>query len=410
MKISKYRSIALGACVALVAVAVGVAPAMADETAGGEDATVVVGGSSAASASRLLPEDAKALAEDLKISEEAAQRQFAGQQEFLEALTKAIESVPDRYASSEWGAVGESSAWVSFTGAEDSKVADLFADLPVKVEVRFGAKLSEAEAEEIRHEAMSELLATGTFSQLVGETDPTAGSVRIQYELKDGEVADSVIARAVSAVVKSSEKAEIDVVEATEDISTDPELIRGGTSISGCTAGFNIRILGSPQYKGFVTAAHCPNAAGTPSGSTYGTVHRGQHAGAYGEVQKHSSSDPLIGNTIIIAPSSYRSITSVVYPSAGQSICNYGKTRSAHSCTTVRQVGLAFYANIDGTSTYISRMVQSNGAFTNPGDSGGPWFVNNSAVGIHYGKFGGYSTFSQAGFAQSVLSIAIITG
>ncbi|MBN8206913.1 hypothetical protein JF550_13235 [Microbacterium esteraromaticum] len=305
--------------------------------------------------------------------------------------------------------MGESAAWVSFTGAEDSKIVDLFADLPIKVEVRFGAELSESEAEDIRHDAMSDLMATGAFSQLVGEADPTAGTVSIRYQVEPGQEIDSYVAGAVSAVMKSNGRADIDVIEATEDISIDPELIRGGASISGCTAGFNVRILGSPQYKGFVTAAHCPNAAGTPSGSTYGTVYRGQHAGAYGEVQKHSSSDPLIGNTIIIAPSTYRSITTVVYPTAGQSVCNYGKTRSAHSCTTVRKVGLAFYADVDGTDLYISRMVQSNGTFTNGGDSGGPWFINNSAVGIHFGKSGGYSTFSQAGFAQSILNIAIIT-
>ncbi|MCA1307453.1 hypothetical protein LC082_11130 [Microbacterium esteraromaticum] len=101
MMIARYRSLALGACVALAAaLVVGVGPATADDSAGEDGVTVVTGGALEASASSLLPEDARALADDLSISEDEAQRRFAGQQEFLEALTKAIDGVPHRYSSS----------------------------------------------------------------------------------------------------------------------------------------------------------------------------------------------------------------------------------------------------------------------------------------------------------------------
>lgn len=49
-------------------------------------------------------------------------------------------------------------------------------------------------------------------------------------------------------------------------------------------------------------------------------------------------------------------------------------------------------------------MAQTNASFTNPGDSGGPWYFNNTAIGVHYGKYQGYSTFSRVPDVQAILS------
>ena len=273
--------------------------------------------------------------------------------------------------------------------------------------------MTEVEAENTQREVMTKIAATEGVTQIEGLPDPVAGTFKIRYEQDTSAFRSSELNASIEQVKSAHDGVQFDIAVADEPISVEPELLRGGVAVNGCTAAFRIRILGATQYNGLLSAAHCPNAAGVPQDSTYTTVHRGQHAGSYGEVQKHSSSDPTPTNRVVVGRTSTsvttRTVSSVTYPTVGQSICNYGKTRTTASCTTVRTVGVAFNANIDGTTTYISRMVQSNGTFTNPGDSGGPWYNGTSAVGVHYGKFGGYSTFSQVGFAQSILGVAVRT-
>lgn len=86
--------------------------------------------------------------------------------------------------------------------------------------------------------------------------------------------------------------------------------------------------------------------------------------------------------------------------SNGASICNFGITRSNAQCDTARNSSVSFY---DG-AVLLNRMAQTNASFTNPGDSGGPWYFNNTAIGVHYGKYQGYSNFSRVPDVQAILS------
>lgn len=378
-----------------------------------ELSSVVVGGTSGTKAANLPAEDIALLATDLGITEAEAAERFRGQNDFLAALAIAIESFPDRYSSSAWGKTPTADAWVAFTGEKDEKLIELFSSLPVLVDVRFGAVMTEAEAENTQREVMTQIAASESVSQIEGLPDPVAGTFKIRYEQGASRLRSNELNASIEQVKSAHDGLRFDIAVADEAIDVDPEQLRGGVGVNGCTAAFTIRILGTTQYNGLLSAAHCPDAAGVPQDSTYSTVHRGQHAGSYGEVQKHSSSDPTPTNRVVVGRTSTsvttRTVSSVIYPTVGQSVCNYGKTRTTASCTTVRAVGVAFNANIDGTTTYVGRMVQSNGTFTNPGDSGGPWYNGTSAVGVHFGKYDGYSTFSQVGFAQSILGVAVRT-
>lgn len=330
------------------------------------------------------------------------------------ALTNAIESFPDRYSSSAWERSPTSRAWVAFTGEIDERILQLFSDLPIPVDVRFGAAMTETEAEDTQREVIAEISAVEEVMRVAGDPHPVAGTISIRYELAAGVDPSEELLSVIQRAKAGYGDVQLDIATADDPIIVDPEVLRGGAAVYLCTAGFTIRLLDTTPYRnGLLSAAHCPNAAGTPQDSSYTTTFRGQHAGSYGEVQKHSSNDPNPKNRVITARTSTsvttRAVTSYVYPTTGQAICNYGKTRTNSSCTTVRAVGKAFTADIDGTDIYISRMTQSNGSFTNGGDSGGPWYTSNSAVGIHFGKFDGYSTFSSVGHAQSILGVAVRT-
>ncbi|WP_182355225.1 S1 family peptidase [Flaviflexus huanghaiensis] len=348
--------------------------------------------------------DAALLAEDLGVTEDVADQWFEGEDEFLAALDYAFEAAGDEYFSSAWTPENESStghkAWVSFKGEVPADVTDRFAALAFSVDVRLDAEHTEAELEDIREELMTELYAAAELDGLTGDfTDD--GGIEIEYTLADTE---SDPAEFEALLETALDEAPV-VVEAEEVEGIEPveEVVRGGTGISGCTLGFTVT---KSSTRGALTAGHCPNSAGRPTGSSVALAFKAQHIGASGDIQWHSTSDSIRNQIRVTSSGVTRSITSRGTGANGSSVCNYGKTRSVSSCTTIRRANHAFI-NKDGK--HVKQMVQTNGTFTNGGDSGGPWFSGNSARGIHFGKSGGYSTYTKINSALSKLGLTLKT-
>lgn len=179
------------------------------------------------------------------------------------------------------------------------------------------------------------------------------------------------------------------------------------TGTATCTSGFTA-FRGS-QW-GLLTAGHCPNATHQIVGSTYGFSFVTEHVGSYGDAQFHASTDPTRLNSIKIADNgpTYRTITSTAYPVAGASICNFGRTRPNAACTTVAAVNVCL-TNSSGVA--VCRLARTNGTFTNNGDSGGPWYLNNTAIGVHAGEnSAGFAVFSQVGHLKAILSAEVHIG
>lgn len=169
-----------------------------------------------------------------------------------------------------------------------------------------------------------------------------------------------------------------------------------------CTSGFTA-IRGS-QW-GVLTAGHCPDTTQRLSGSTYNLTYVTQHVGSYGDAQFNASSDPSRSNSIKISSSlTYRTITSSANATVGAAVCNYGRTRSTAACATVQEVN---YCN-----SGKCRLVRTNATFTNDGDSGGPWYYNNTAVGLHTGQLttSKQAVFTQINQAKAILSAEVWLG
>ncbi len=262
---------------------------------------------------------------------------------------------------------------------------------------------------------MESLLGEGKFKNLASNIDES-GDIEIQYEVSSlrrsaGVSPDDVQALAEESLAEElaveGDAPKISVVPAT-GIGSEPEVVRGGEHLPGntCTLGFTAT---SGTTRGGITAAHCGNSAGTPPGSNVAMRYLRGHFGGSGDFQMHSTTDSIQGVFRIRSystpsnPTVFRPVNSVGAVSSGASVCNFGRTRPTSSCTTVRNANHAF--TYDGT--VLGGMVQTNGSFTNGGDSGGPWYSNNAALGIHFGKSGGYSTFSRATNAQQTLNVTI---
>lgn len=260
--------------------------------------------------------------------------------------------------------------------------------------MRFNARASENEAENYKQQVMEKLGATGSFKELEGHIDPTSGEVNIRYNLHSDTHLPEGDRKALLNEIHPKSGIRVTLTKADVQINTRPEALRGGTAASGCTTGFTIWILSpSAPKKGILNAAHCSDYPGNPTGSAYPLLLQAEHSGPYGEPQALRSDDPTVHNHIRInqAGTQTRFITAYAYPSRGTSICNYGRSRTSYDCTTVREVGVSFwFVDEDGNSVYIGRMARSNGSFTNPGDSGGPWFNGTQAIGVHFGITSGY--------------------
>lgn len=350
-------------------------------------------------------QDLAELAAGLGMSESSVAVQFAGQTEFVLAASAAFERNPKIYFSSGWTPErlmdGGYKGWIAFSERPAASEIALLDKLPIPVELRFDAPGSVDELDVIRHEVMESLVEI--LPELAGMTGDFTerGVLEVQYELAaSSHAADASHPLDITSLQEIARRAPIDVeVWEASNIAPREQVVRGGVSFGTCTLGF-AAIRGGSQ-RGGVTAGHCSNTAQTPPGSSISMPFVLEHVGAYGDVQFHSTTD-TISREINIGQGGRRNITSVAYPTNGMSVCNYGRRRTNFSCTTIRNWNHAFY---NGNGVWLSRMAQSNGSFTLDGDSGGPWWHNNTGIGVHYGKSGGYSTMSRLPDVESILSV-----
>ncbi|WP_448073582.1 hypothetical protein [Georgenia yuyongxinii] len=401
---------------AVLAVGLALSVAGPAGAAGNEGDPLMITGSADKGRSVAITDDARALARELGVTPKEAAARFDGQEAFLAAAEKAIAAAPERYFTSTWepgtheGAAYRAS--ISFAGPADESIVEFFENLPYRTLVRFDAPASNADIEKVRAEAMEKIWSSGDYDGLTGDINPETGAIEIQVEVASG--GELLTATAAPAATMAAVEEIVADVEATSpvDIVVSPavgiapleQTLFGGVAAGGCTLGFT---ASNSTYRGALSAAHCSNTSVTPARSTSPIYFVKEHLGSYGDAQFWRSSDTVRNLLNTDANGGSRSITSRVDTSTnGISVCNYGKTRTNYACTTVRNWNHAFY---NSQGIYLSRMAQTNGTFTNPGDSGGPWFYNNGAYGIHFGKSGGYSTYSRIFDVEAILSVTVLT-
>lgn len=347
------------------------------------------------------------LAEELGIPEQEVAQWFEGEEEFLAAVEYAKSIAGDQYFYAAW-TPGEQEqtgykGWVSFKGDISQDARERFASLPFPVEVRTDAEFSEGELEQVREEKMTSLEAAGDFEGIVGDIEAD-GSINIQYE-SAAELGDTSSSSTESAVAGMSEGSPVKItVTRAEGITPEEETLRGGGSIEGCTLGFTASYRGRAAA---MTAGHCPNSPGVPTGSGVSLKFVKQHIGDHGDVQLHTTTETAVNQIRVSRSGDHRSITARGDGVQGSRVCNYGKSRALPSCTTIRNVNHAFIH--PDTGSYVSHMVQTNGSFTSSGDSGGPWYYSETARGIHFGKSGGYATYTSILEAEAVLDATVLT-
>ncbi len=202
----------------------------------------------------------------------------------------------------------------------------------------------------------------------------------------DETVSEAEIARIER---KAGELSEAITIEHTDGVLQ--RYIAGGDAIYAsswrCSLGFNVQ-SGSTYY--FVTAGHCTDGAGTWWGNSSHSTTLGTTAGSsfptndYGLVRYTGSvSHP---GEVNLYNGSTRDITGAANPTVGQSVQRSGSTTGLHGGTVTSLNQTVNY----GGGDVVYGMIGTN-VCAEPGDSGGPLFSGNTALGLTSGGSGNCS-------------------
>ena len=177
--------------------------------------------------------------------------------------------------------------------------------------------------------------------------------------------------------------------------------VRGGVSLQGaCTTGFVVQVGTS---KGPVTAAHCPDSL-----EYQDAVEGSAHPITATAFRDDASHDVQWANATSLALPQFYADTNVPRvltgkrlqssTTVGSTVCHRGAT-SGYSCGSVESISYTptkpatatspnpYYCGASDNLTCASTWVQVGGSSLRcaGGDSGGPWFASQTALGIHTG-------------------------
>lgn len=157
------------------------------------------------------------------------------------------------------------------------------------------------------------------------------------------------------------------------------------SNTSLCTSGFSVK--DTKGILGLSTAQHCSTPYwGSVSSTNLMTLKKQTINRDVAWYATPSNLKPE--NKIVEKSGVFRKITGTTTLKVGSVVCKYGIT-TGYNCGTVTKTGVTTSVGPDGGPyTTVGNLVEvtkngkpAGGALTKPGDSGGPWWSSNNAVG-----------------------------
>jgi len=195
----------------------------------------------------------------------------------------------------------------------------------------------------------------------------------------------------------------VDVIT-VEHLSEQVADIFGGKHLSTCTSGFSVK--NSSGTKGITTAAHCGN---TQYYSGTSLPFKGSALGCSCDVQWHTAPGFTVRNLAWDGSSNRyiygtKSRGSMV---VGDYVCKYGKT-TKYGCGWIENTSYKRTDSGSWCSTWI-RVGNPSYDLSEGGDSGGPWFLGNTAYGTMATQIGWDATFMASNYINSCLGLTVLT-
>ena len=153
--------------------------------------------------------------------------------------------------------------------------------------------------------------------------------------------------------------------------------IHGGEDLTSCTTGFAVKDEDGTQ--GITTAGHCSDSQSR--GSTSLTYKNQWWGGSY-DLQWHTAPSSIDVRNLAYDGTNHRYINSGRSwdnQSAGDYVCKYGKT-THEGCGTIETKYYVIEPHMGNKWVLVGNGNTSD--LSEGGDSGGPWFSGNVAVGV----------------------------
>ncbi len=286
---------------------------------------------------------------------------------------------------------------VSFVGALPQEARQLLTTLPFRVRVEENAIWSQDALERSVRAVTAAWANNPEVDQYIAYTDQSSHSVMVDYKLDAGSQKDVLVSEAQEAVAEVLQLVDLGQVPVTltENPSMDsrPQVLTGGTALGRagtrdleCTAAFGVTKYGGT---GLLSAEHCGDNMNYEGRNVLATAENMSRA--YGDAQWQGSSEGA-RNQIISNRANNGALTVTAITSVAGTVSN-ARTVYVYGTTGGRKTSITrnIYSDVrypDG-STYGAMVLNepkaTSAAYTQPGDSGGPFFVGAVAYGVHSG-------------------------
>jgi hypothetical protein len=334
-----------------------------------------------------LADDAIQYASQFQVTAAEALRRLKAQQDSVRETNSIAREFAQRLAGISIEHRPEYRIVVLLTGAEpvaDRSVAG------VPIVFRTGARATHAEAVAAMRRHLTDLRAELPGAQGAGYDQRTGDIVLLVTPTDAARIgADSIRDRA-------EEISGVPVRVVINDLNESNMTIDGGGRVEGlnlltsrrnrCTTAF---VVTNGEQNAITTAAHCPDQLTyiDRSGSSVALPMIGSWGAGYRDVQINGSADspdPYFysdrGAGSLRAVETWRNVAST---RAGDFLCHYGES-SGYSCATVELTDYAPPGDLCG-GPCSPTWVTVKGPSCMPGDSGGPVFSGDVAIGIAKG-------------------------
>lgn len=239
------------------------------------------------------------------------------------------------------------------------------------------------------------------------------GQVTVKYDAPSGQawvripanaIASSAMREQWATIVRSQVAGRTAVVVEVGDGEQPTPAARGGLAYSSCTGGFMVKTGSS---RGISTAHHCSSKPSSYDGSSTGTTYPYSSRDVrWTKITSGTASAQFVyDRTGSSGTSLFRTATSSGNPVVGAYVCKFGKTTGS-SCDYVEDSGRC--VNYAGWPEFCG-LFYTQGHSVQLGDSGGPWYSGNKALGITSGYDGGGDYFSGIG-SLNLLGVTVVTG
>lgn len=353
--------------------------------------------------------DAATIARDQRRNPEDVYQQLRRQESFGELTEELAADYPDTFGGGWTGEGINGELFVRFTGEIPPGARTAATDRELDVNFLGGADNSMRELRTRTDSVHSDLLAHGYASvatafsvakeKIIATATRRAGDHRSDRERRAELSADS---RAPDVSLTFTD----DIVGGYTHTYGGDKLLHNGTW--QCTSGFTVY---SATTYGVSTAAHCTglDEYQQEDGLTYSTSYKFEHRGDWGDMEWHTTSHSEF-------PEFYSDVgwrrEAQYLESAGNIneddlYCKFGRQTGYH-CDDVYLT----WVNVTFDGYTHRRLVAMDNNIHRGGDSGGPWFIGNTAAGIVSGwvELNGirYDTWSKADFLDEALAVNVL--